>query len=93
MRSLNAAAGIVNLDRLIFRDVTFRGLYLRQIPRCSVGFHSVPIYPSEEYVQPLDSVGTSELRGDTSGCIRALPEDAVLIWDHLDFGATVKVIS
>mgnify|MGYP002836302245 FL=1 len=58
-----------------------------------VGFHSVPIYPSGEYVQPLDSVGTSELRGDTSGCIRALPDDAVLIWDHLDFGATVKVIS
>ena len=58
-----------------------------------VGFHSVPIYPSGDYVQPLDSVGTSELRGDTSGCIRALPDDAVLIWDHLDFGATVRVIT
>jgi hypothetical protein len=58
-----------------------------------VGFHSVPIYPSGEYVQPLDSVGTSELRGDTSGCIRALPDDAVLIWDHLGFGATVRVIT
>ena len=58
-----------------------------------VGFHSVPIYPSGEYVQPFDSVGTPELRGDSSGCIRALPDDAVLIWDHLDFGATVRVIS
>lgn len=58
-----------------------------------VGFHSVPIYPDGEYVQPLDSVGTEELRGDSNGCIRALPEDAERIWDHLDFGDVVRVIS
>ena len=58
-----------------------------------VGFHSVPIYPNGEYVQPLESVGTEELWGDSNGCIRALPEDAVMVWDHLDFGATVRVIS
>ncbi len=58
-----------------------------------VGFHSVPIYPNGEYVQPLESVGTKELWGDSNGCIRALPEDAVMVWDHLDFGATVRVIS
>lgn len=58
-----------------------------------VGFHSVPIYPNGEYVQPLESVGTKELWGDSNGCIRALPEDAVKVWDHLDFGATVRVIS
>ena len=58
-----------------------------------VGFHSVPIYPDGEYVQPLDSVGTEELRGDSNGCIRALPEDAERIWNHLDFGDVVRVIS
>ena len=58
-----------------------------------VGFHSVPIYPGGEYVQPLESVGTPELRGDSNGCIRALPEDAEKVWDHLGFGAIVRVIS
>lgn len=58
-----------------------------------VGFHSVPIYPNGEYVQPLESVGTKELWGDSNGCIRALPDDAVKVWDHLDFGAIVRVIS
>ena len=58
-----------------------------------VGFHSVPIYPDGEYVQPLESVGTPELRGDSNGCIRALPDDAEMIWDHLDFGDVVRVIS
>ena len=58
-----------------------------------VGFHSVPIYPDGEYVQPLESVGTPELRGDSNGCIRALPEDAEKVWDHLGFGAIVRVIS
>lgn len=58
-----------------------------------VGFHSVPIYPDGEYVQPLESVGTAELRGDSNGCIRALPDDAEMIWDHLDFGDVVRVIS
>lgn len=58
-----------------------------------VGFHSVPVYPDGEYVQPLESVGTPELRGDSNGCIRALPDDAEMIWDHLDFGDVVRVIS
>ena len=58
-----------------------------------VGFHSLPIYPDGEYVQPLESVGTPELRGDSNGCIRALPEDAEKVWDHLGFGAIVRVIS
>ena len=58
-----------------------------------VGFHSVPMYPSGEYVQPLESVGTPELHGDSNGCIRALYDDAELVWDHLDFGDVVRVIS
>jgi hypothetical protein len=58
-----------------------------------VGFHSVPTYPGGEFIQSLESVGTAELRGESNGCIRVLPDDAELIWDHLDFGDTVRVIS
>jgi peptidoglycan hydrolase-like protein with peptidoglycan-binding domain len=58
-----------------------------------IAFHSVPKYSDGEYVQPLDSVGTSELQGDSSGCIRVLPDDAELIWDWLDVGDTVTVVS
>ena len=58
-----------------------------------IAFHSIPQYPSGEYVQPLDSVGTQELFGDSSGCIRVLPEDAELIWTWLGIGDTVKVVT
>ncbi|MDA2960008.1 MAG: L,D-transpeptidase family protein [Actinomycetota bacterium] len=58
-----------------------------------VGFHSVPTYPGGAFIQPLDSVGTAEYRGQSSGCIRALPDDAQAIWDHLAVGDPVIVIS
>lgn len=58
-----------------------------------IAFHSVPKYSNGEYVQPLDSVGTQELHGDSSGCIRVLPDDAELIWSWLDIGDTVTVVS
>ena len=58
-----------------------------------IAFHSIPKYPSGEYVQPLDSVGTQELFGESSGCIRVLPEHAEMIWNWLDIGDTVKVIT
>lgn len=58
-----------------------------------IAFHSIPKYSNGEYVQPLDSVGTQELFGDSSGCIRVLPEDAELIWSWLDIGDTVKVVT
>ncbi len=58
-----------------------------------IAFHSVPQYSDGEYVQPLDSVGTQEVFGDSSGCIRVLPEDAELIWSWLDIGNTVRVVT
>lgn len=58
-----------------------------------IAFHSVPKYANGEYVQPLDSVGTQALFGDSSGCIRVLPDDAELIWSWLDVGDTVSVVS
>ena len=58
-----------------------------------IAFHSVPRYANGEFVQPLDSVGTQELFGDSSGCIRLLPADAEILWDWLDIGDTVKVVN
>lgn len=58
-----------------------------------IAFHSVPQYSNGEYVQPLDSVGTQEVFGDSSGCIRLLPDDAELIWSWLDIGDTVRVVT
>jgi peptidoglycan hydrolase-like protein with peptidoglycan-binding domain len=58
-----------------------------------VAFHSVPKYSDGEYIQPLDSVGTQELFGASSGCIRLLPDDAVDVWDWLDVGDEVVVVT
>jgi hypothetical protein len=58
-----------------------------------IAFHSVPTYRDGSWVQPLDSVGTPERFGDSSGCIRVLPDDAVAIWDFLSIGGNVTVIS
>ena len=58
-----------------------------------IAFHSIPEYPGGGYVQPLDSVGTEELFGDSSGCIRVLPADAERIWDWLDVGDEVIVVT
>ena len=58
-----------------------------------VGFHTVPVLRSGEYLQPLDSVGTETERGDTSGCIRVLPEQGQVIWDWLQKGDEVHVVN
>lgn len=58
-----------------------------------IAFHSIPKYSNGQYVQPLDSVGTAARHGESSGCIRVLPDDAVAIWDWLALGDSVRVIS
>ncbi|MAT06916.1 MAG: hypothetical protein CL424_17935 [Acidimicrobiaceae bacterium] len=58
-----------------------------------IAFHSIPTWANGDYVQPLDSVGDPSMHGDSSGCIRVLPDDAVAIWDHLAIGDTVTVVS
>jgi hypothetical protein len=58
-----------------------------------VAFHSVPTRTDGSYVQPLESVGDLGRRGESSGCIRVLPDDAIAIWDWLSIGDTVRVIS
>ena len=52
-----------------------------------------PVLSNGEYAQPLDSVGTEERFGDTSGCIRVLPEQGQVVWDWLDIGDEVRVIN
>lgn len=58
-----------------------------------IAFHSVPVYADGSWAQPLESVGTMEHFGDSSGCIRLLPEDAEVVWNFLELGGSVRVIS
>ena len=58
-----------------------------------VAFHTLPVLRSGEYVQPLASVGTQLRYGDSSGCIRVLPEQGPMIWDWLQKGDEVRVVT
>jgi len=58
-----------------------------------VAFHSAPKYRNGSYVEPLDQIGNLNSKGESSGCIRVLPDDASLIWDTLRIGDAVVVIS
>jgi hypothetical protein len=58
-----------------------------------VAFHTVPVLNNGDYVQTLASVGTQMRRGESSGCIRVLPEQGQVIWDWLQKGDEVHVIT
>ena len=58
-----------------------------------IGFHAVPRYADDTLAQPLETVGTPELFGASSGCIRLRPEDALALWDFLAVGDQVHVIT
>ena len=58
-----------------------------------VAFHTVPVLRTGEYVQPLASVGTQMQYGASAGCIRVLPEQGQVIWDWLQKGDEVHVIT
>jgi hypothetical protein len=58
-----------------------------------IGFHTVPVLRNGDYAQPLDSVGSEDRRGDTSGCIRVLPEQGQVVWDWLAIGDEVRVVN
>jgi hypothetical protein len=58
-----------------------------------VAFHTVPTLKNGDYVQPLESVGTEELHGASSGCIRVLPEEGQIVWDWLQVGDQVHVVT
>ena len=72
-----------HVRRALQHDDPLRGVHPRQVQGCP---HRVPQHAqvsNGEYVQPLDSVGSRAMHGESSGCIRVLPDDAVKIWDWL----------
>ncbi len=58
-----------------------------------VAFHAIPMLSDGSLVQPAESVGDLSRRGESSGCIRVVPEIAQLIWDTLSIGDTVTVLT
>jgi hypothetical protein len=58
-----------------------------------IAFHSMPIYSDGSFVQPLESLGMPEQRGNSAGCIRVSPADAELIWSWLEIGDLVRVVT
>ena len=58
-----------------------------------VAFHTVPVLADGEFVQPLESVGTDVRHGDSAGCIRVLPDEGQVVWDWLQIGDLVRVLT
>jgi hypothetical protein len=58
-----------------------------------IAFHSMPIYSDGSFVQPLETLGALDQRGNSAGCIRVSPADAELIWAWLEIGDLVRVVS
>jgi len=89
-KDLNASSTLTGQYSTMTHFVAFtRGKY----QGARIAFHSMPKYSNGEYIQSLDSVGTSAMHGESSGCIRVLPDDAVKIWDWLSVDDKVRVIS
>ncbi|MDO8364743.1 MAG: L,D-transpeptidase family protein [Actinomycetota bacterium] len=89
-KDLNASSNLTGQYSTMTHFVAFtKGKYRG----ARIAFHSIPKYSNGEYVQPLDSVGTEAMHGQSSGCIRVLPDDAVTIWNWLSIGDSVHVIS
>ena len=89
-KDLNASSNLTGQYSTMTHFVAFtKGKY----KGARIAFHSVPKYSNGEYIQTLESVGTEALHGASSGCIRLLPNDAVMVWDYLDIGDIVRVIS
>ena len=89
-KDLNASSTLTGKYSTMTHFVAFtKGKY----KGARIAFHSLPKYSNGEYIQPLESVGTAEMHGASSGCIRVLPDDAVKIWNWLATGDPVIVVS
>ena len=89
-KDLNASSTLTGQYSTMTHFVAFtRGKYRG----ARIAFHSLPKYSNGEYIQPPESVGTLAMHGESSGCIRVLPDDAVKIWDWLSIDDEVRVIS
>ncbi len=58
-----------------------------------IAFHAVPRDAAGHPFQPYATVGTAAWYGATSGCIRVLPAQSQVIWDFLQVGDPVVVVS
>jgi len=69
--------------------------YDYSIIKSHLGFHSVPTTKpnGSVYVQPLSAVGDLSMRSASGGCLRVLPDLAKTVYDFLQVGDTVVVIS
>jgi hypothetical protein len=85
--SSSGKAGVSTMTHFVaFTYGKFRG--------ARIAFHSLPIWQrTGEWVQPLESVGDLDRRGESAGCLRVLPDDAVRVWDWLAEGDEVRVIN
>lgn len=85
--SSTSSAGRSDMTHFVaFTHGKFRG--------ARIAFHSVPTWHSDgTLVQPLDSVGDPARRGESAGCLRVLPDDAVRVWDWLAVGDEVHVVN
>jgi hypothetical protein len=58
-----------------------------------IAFHSVPRLRDGTQVQTNSSVGSQEMWGASSGCIRSRMTDSIRVWNWLELGDQVHVIS
>lgn len=84
--SSSTSQGVSTMTHFVaFTHGKFRG--------ARIAFHSVPVWSGGGLVQPLESVGDVGRRGESAGCLRMLPDDAVRVWDWLSIGDEVRVIN
>jgi hypothetical protein len=85
--SSTSSAGVSTMTHFVaFTRGKFRG--------ARIAFHSLPVWQKTgEWVQPPESVGDLGRRGESAGCLRVLPDDAVRVWDWLAEGDEVRVIN
>ncbi len=84
--SSSSSAGVSTMTHFVaFTYGKFRG--------ARIAFHSMPTWSNGEWLQPLESVGDVDRRGESAGCLRVLPDDAVRVWDWLAKGDEVRVIN
>lgn len=89
-KDLNASSTISGEYSTMTHFVAFtRGKY----QGARIAFHSMPKNSNGEFLNPLDTVGDLAYHGQSAGCLRVLPDDAVRIWDWLSIDDDVRVIS
>lgn len=89
-KDLNASSSLTETYSTMTHFVAFTH---GKVSGARIAFHSVPTLTDGSWLQPLDTVGSLTQRGDSEGCIRLLPDDAVAVWDWLAMGDVVRVIS